>query len=372
MNPYRDTVTWLTFQSHLPDAPSSFWLLLGEVREALRQLKGTPLAAPDARRLERELAVQGIHARFSLDGLGLPLDQVRKHLTDRSTQAANHPELDAFLSQLNHGAAGPYRLTPDDIKRVHRSLHLEAREDERPGEWRLHPFGGRPWEGLPPELIGLFVEELCDWLKSAELAAPTPSTEEAYALIRLMFMELYLAWIRPFTSGHARTAGVLGARVLGGGAMAIPTVHLLAIAMHRNGREFQRQLQKAAEGKADPVPFMTFLLRALMDAVGEFQERVRDLQLRGQWRAQLLELFQEGNDAPTRRQRQVLLDLASVNEPVPQNRLDSLTPALAQLYAGVSDKTLRRDVDALVSAGVVKKEGGALRLELGNTLLFNG
>jgi len=372
MNPYKDTVTWLTYRSPTTEAAPAFWVLLGEVYQALDQLKGAPLAASEARRIERELTVQGIHARLALDDLGLPLEQVRKHLADRPAPAGSHPELDALLSQLNSAVAGPNTLTPDDFKQVHRSLQLEVRDDERPGEWRLHPVGGRPWEGLPPEVIGLFVEELCDWLQSAELAASDPSTGEAYALIRLMLMDLYLAWIRPFTSGNARTVGVLGVRILGGGAMAIPTIHLLAIAMHRNSREYQRQVQKAAEGKADPLPFMTFTLRALMDVVGEFQERVHDLQLRGQWRAQLLELFQEGNDAPTRRQRQVLLDLASVNEPVPQNRLDSLTPALAQLYAGVSEKTLRRDVDALVSAGVLKKESGALRLDLGNTLLFNG
>jgi hypothetical protein len=110
----------------------------------------------------------------------------------------------------------------------------------------------------------------------------------------------------------------------------------------------------------------------MIEVLQGLHDRVREAQLRGQWRAQLLELFQDGNDAPTRRQRQVLLDLASTDRPVPLNRIDRLSPTLAKLYADVSEKTLRRDVDALLEAGVIQREADGLRVDLSNLLAFKG
>ena len=66
----------------------------------------------------------------------------------------------------------------------------------------------------------------------------------------------------------------------------------------------------------------------------------------------------------------MLLDLASADAPVPLGLLDSLSPALAKLYAGVSEKTLRRDVDALLGAGVVHKDADGLSVDLSNVLAF--
>ena len=49
-----------------------------------------------------------------------------------------------------------------------------------------------------------------------------------------------------------------------------------------------------------------------------------------------------------------------------------LSPTLAKLYADVSEKTLRRDVDALLEAGVIQREADGLRVDLSNLLAFKG
>ncbi|MGV3636509.1 MAG: hypothetical protein ACO1NQ_02555 [Flavobacteriales bacterium] len=261
-------------------------------------------------------------------------------------------------------------LDAEALKWIHATLFAGGHDQERAGHWRIIPTGGRPWDGVPHEVVGLFAEELCDWLKSAELAAPAEDEAQAWAVIRMLLAELYLYWIRPFTTGYARVAGAFGAGVLRQAGMGPHAAHLLAIALHRNAAEFQRQVQHAAEGNADPMPFLAFAVRAMNDVLLEVHARVRDLQMRGQWRAQLLELFQDGNDEPTRRQRQVLLDLASADTPVPLNGISKLSPALAKVYAGVSEKTLRRDVDALLQAGVLHRDPEGLRVDLTNILAF--
>jgi Fic family protein len=377
MRAYQNTITWLTYRVEVRKAPPAFWLQLGQLIAGLKHLNGVPLATAEARAVERDLVVRGVGSRLALDGLILPFETIRSHLSGGAkpgARAADRAEVSGFLSSLvGPGSAADPRaedLSPEGLKWIHSTLFPGASDQERPGHWRIIPTGGRPWEGVPHEVVGLFTEELCDWLKSAELAAPAVDEEQAWAVIRMLLAELYLFWIRPFTTGHARVAGAFGARVLHKAGMGPNAAHLLAIALHRNGAEWQRQLQHAAEGNADPTPFLAFAVRAMNEVLREVHARVRDLQMRGQWRAQLLELFQDGNDEPTRRQRQVLLDLASADTPVPLNGLSILSPALAKLYAGVSEKTLRRDVDALLQAGVLQREPEGLRVDLTNILAF--
>lgn len=380
MRAYEETITWLTFQAKLRQASPTFWLLLGDLSAGLRHLNGIPLAAAEARSVERDLVVHGVHARLALDGLLVPSETVRQRIPARgkSTPAgAGRQEVEAYLGSLQpptppEAGAVPSSPGAEDLKRLHRSVMEASAEEERQGHWRVLPTGGRPWEGVPPEVAGLFAEELCDWLKSDELAAPAPDDTAAYAVIRMLLAELYLAWIRPFAAGHFRVSGAFGAAILRHAGMDATAVHLLSSAMHRHAGEFQRHVQHASEGPADPTPFVAFALRGMTEVLHETHARVRDLQMRGQWRAQLLELFQEGNDEPTRRQRQVLLDLATTDRPVPLNRLSSLSPILAKLYAGVSEKTLRRDVDALLGAGVLQRDADGLRVDLSNVLAFKG
>jgi len=380
MRAYEETITWLIFRAELRQAPPAFWLLLGDLSTGLWHLNGIPLAAAEARSVERDVVAQGVHARLALDGLLLPIETIRQRIPPRgkSTPAGTGPhEVEAYLGSLHPST--PFSETEgtpspgaEDLKRLHRSVLEGSSEEERPGQWRGVPTGGKPWEGVPPEVAGLFAEELGDWLKSDELAAPSPDETKAYAIIRMLLAELYLAWIRPFATGHFRVCGAFGAAVLRHAGMDATAVHLLSIAMHRHAREFQRHVQHASEGPADPIPFVAFALRGMTEVLHETHARVRDLQMRGQWRAQLLELFQEGNDEPTRRQRQVLLDLAATERPMPLNRLSSLSPTLAKLYAGVSEKTLRRDVDALLGAGVLQRDADGLRVDLSNILAFKG
>lgn len=371
MRAYNDTITWLRFRTELEQAPPSFWLLLGDLVAGMKHLSGIPLPVAEARSLERDLVASAMHARLALDGNVLPLEHIHRHLESRTktpVRVRSHAELEALVQMVSDRT--PIALEVDGLKHLHRSIMVGSDEDPRPGQWRLLATGGRPFEGVPPEVIGLFTEELCDWLGSAELAAPATEEKEAYAVIRMLLAELYLAWIRPFTSAHSRFATAVGVAILRNAEMPKWAAHLASIAFHRQAREFQRQVQEASEGVADPIPFMAFALRAMLGVLQEFHARVREKQLQGQWRAQLLELFQEGNDKPTRRQRQVLLDLATADSPIARNRLDSLSPTLAKLYAGVSGKTLRRDVDALLEAGVVQKGPDGLRVDLSNLLAF--
>lgn len=323
--------------------------------------------------MERELLAAGLHARLAQDGIVLPLVSIVQHLRTPPNSPLHEGErgdVELFTHGVHAASTPDSTLDGERLRTLHRIIAGEGQPEARAGEWRSLPTGAPPWEGVPPEVIGLFTEELCEWLASPVLS-PSPSTgTNAHALLRLLLAELYFAWIRPFGSAHFRMAAVAGITLLRSAGMGPTAAHLLAIGLQRHGREFHRQVRQASEGPADPLPFLEFSLQALGDVVREWHAHLRDLQTKGQWRAQLLELFREGGDEPTRRQRQVLLDLAGTAAPVPLGRLDSLSPSLAKLYAGVSEKTMRRDVDALITAGLVKRVAEGLHVDLSNLLAF--
>lgn len=378
MRSYEETITWLRYRIDLEGAPPSFWLILGGCAAEIRHLGSIPLSGAEARRSERNVLASGMHARLAMDGINLSTDQIEQHLSGKlrlpATQESAQLELDALLhaeQQIRHGTRGKSApLTPDRIQAIHRTLTERSTEQDLPGQWRSQPLGSKPSDGVPPEVIGLFMEELCDWLNSPELTSPSEEETVAYALIRLLLAELYLVWIRPFAVGHARVSGIVAQYLLAEAGVGSTAEHLVAMHFHRHGREFQRQVSQASEGQADPIPFITYALRGLAEGLRELHERVRIMQTSGQWRAQLLDLFSDATDGPTQRQRRLLLDLGEYMDPVPLTRLPKLSTALANLYAGVSEKTLRRDVDALVSAGVLRKSTEGFMVERGNLLAF--
>lgn len=373
MRSYNETITWIQFRTSSRNFPPLFWQLIGRIHAGLDLLNGIPLPVSEARAMERDLVVLGTQARFSLDGITVPAAAVIAEMKAKSgvSAASSNGEVSVYLRGLSEAASRTsVAFGPDALRAIHRTMTELTGEEDRPGQWRMVPTGGRPWEGVPEDVVGLFTEELCEWLKSDELAAPAKDEVVSYALLRVLLAELYLAWIRPFPTAHFRVASGAAVRLLADAGMGLNAVHFLSIALHRSSREFGRQVQQASEGSADPVPFLLFALRGMADVLQEFHNRIREHQKRGQWRAQLLELFQEGNDDPTRRQRQILLDMADSPEPVPLNRLSSLSTTLARLYAGVSEKTMRRDVEALLQAGVLQRRPEGLHVDLSNILAF--
>lgn len=379
MHPYNDTITWLKFRLDLQKAPPSFWIDLGDCAAALRHLTGVPLPIADARTMERSLLVTSMQARLAMDGIPLAEYEVAGHLGMSSNQGAGPApgsrEVEALWGtwQGIRKETGKMEtsLSPGDLQVLHSRLVSRTPEEDRPGAWRKQPKGIHYHDGVPPELIGLFMEELCDWLNAPELHAPVLGEALPYTILRMLIAELYLTWIQPFPTAHARLAGSMAQMLLAQAGAGPVAGHLASIHFHRNSQEHQRQVALAAEGNADPIPFLTFGLHGIADGLRDLHARVRALQLNSQWRAQLLDLFSGAEDGPTRRQRRILLDLGEVDAPVPMNALPDLSTSLAKLYAGVSEKTLRRDVDVLTSIGVLRKTQEGLRVERGNLLAFN-
>lgn len=379
MGPFEETITWIRFKTELRQAPPSFWLLLGECVAIVQHLRGAPLPPTESRSLNQELLAYGLLARVALDGSTLRAEQLLLHLDGQYKIPASHVHEIADVDRLSDSisalqlefSTSTSNLTIDKILNYQRQLNTSV--GGRPGSvWRSGPMppGGLP--GVPFEMIPLFMEELCDWLAGPDLAAPAPEEAQHYALLRSLIAELYLAWIQPFdTAGH-RLAGLVGQHLLALGGLSGSWTHLPAVYYHRTRPEFLRQIGHAAQGMGDPIPFLAYSLRGLLDGLKELLGAIRNAQVHGQWCAHVEELFDASKGPQFIRQRSLLLGIGEEPEPIAMNLIAELNPELARLYAGVSTKTLHRDVDALVESGALQRTAEGVRARREIVMGFRG
>jgi len=318
--------------------------------------------------LDQELTAYGLLARAALDGSTLRAEQLLLYVEGRfkvpSTHAQEMAEVDHFRDaltslQLEFSTSVP-SLSPERILGYHAALS-GTRNRPSMQTWRNGPTPLGALPGVPFEMIPLFMVELCDWLASPELAPPAPEEAPHYALLRSLIAELYLAWIQPFDTAGYRVAGLVGQHLLAQGGLTGAWTHLTAVHCHRARPEFLRQIGHAAQGMGDPIPFLAYSLRGLLDGLKELVGAIRNAQTHGQWRAHVEDLLAAEKGPAAERYRALLLGLYEEQEPTALSSIPQLDPELARLYAGVSSKTLKRDVDALEDLGALQRTADGVR-----------
>lgn len=379
MGPFDETITWIRFKTDLRQAPPSFWLLLGECVAMAHHLRGAPLPPVESRSLDNELLAYGLLARVVLDGSTLRAEQVLLHLDGRLRAPASQSQDVVDLDNLFHASQrlqvgisnGTGTLSPERILELHGTLTQV--EGKKPRSiWRDGPMPPGGLSGVPSEMIPLFMVELCDWLNGPELQPPTPEETPHYAILRSLISELYLSWIQPVKVAGYRLAGLIGQQLLSAGGLSGSWTSLTAVHYHRTRPEFLRQISHAAQGVGDPIPFLAYSLKGLLDGLRELSSAIRNAQTHGQWRAHVEDLFEDVNGPQRIRQRTLLLGLSEEKDPVPVGNIALLNPELARLYAGVSTKTLQRDLEALEDLGAVQRNPEGIRARREVVLGFKG
>src|SRR5262249_34995205 len=139
-----------------------------------------------------------------------------------------------------------------------------------------------------------------------------------------------------------------------------PAAHLLSDFYNRTRDAYYREL---AATSRPPYPVERFIFYAIQGFVDELRAQlgvVRDEQLRVTWENFVHEHFRDGDTPAKRRQKHIVLDLTGRDTPVPSSKLPELLPRVALCYAGKGAKTITRDVNELVRAGLVRRVRGGL------------
>ena len=386
---YRRTHPWISFRHHLERADPLHWSLLGEAAARCDQVAQAVLPPAGARELYRLYLVKGARATTAIEGNTLSEEQIAAQLEGRlelpPSQEYLKQEVDNVLKAVNDifgqilGGQPPV-LTPDWIAGANRRLlagleeHLE--EGVVPGEIPTHSVGVLRYRGAPRKDCAFLLDRLCGWLEGDDWPVRPDRHEDriASAILRAVFVHLYVAWIHPFGDGNGRTARLAEFMILAREGVPSPCTHLLSNHYNLTRAEYYRQLDRSSRansGRGDPLGFLLYSLQGFVDGLREQGRFISGIQLTLAWEHFVYGQFERIPSSPAmRRRREVTLALARVGEPVRKQAIPDLSPDLARFYAEKTSKTLARDMNWLMKRDFLEKGEDGYRAKVESMRAF--
>ena len=163
-----------------------------------------------------------------------------------------------------------------------------------------------------------------------------------------------IAWIHPFRDGNGRKARLIEFFLLVQSGIPLPACHLLSNHYNKTRTRYYAELDRSSKAADGDISFISYAVSGFVDGLREQLEYIRDQQWLITWKNYVHEKFR---DKPTRahtRQRLLVLDLPLT--PTARKGLTHVSPRVAEQYAGKGDKTLSRDINALMAMDLLVKE----------------
>lgn len=360
---------WLTFELDTGPASPRLWMWLAEAASKIEHVAGAPLPPTLADQLHTLYLAKGALATTAIEGNTLSEAQalaiVRDTLSLPPSQAYLEREIqnvvavcNGILARLLSGE--PAELTVDDVRAYNRQVldGLPLDPSVRPGHLRQHEVRVGAYLAPPPDALPDLVRRYVRFLDGLR---PPPGFENrplAISLLRAVVGHLYLAWIHPFGDGNGRTSRLVEYHTLLAAGVPSNAAHLLSNHYNKTRTEYYRQLDAASRSGGRVLPFVEYALEGLVDGLREQIGVIREMQVGVLWRNYVHDQFPDVDTVATRRQRRLVLDLSDQSEPVPYAKLRYVSPRMAEAYAGKTDRTLRRDVNALRAMGLIRPTKG--------------
>jgi cell filamentation protein, protein adenylyltransferase len=368
---YLRTHAHITFRIDLSHPNPVLWTLLGEAKSKSEHVARSLLRPETSRELLQVFLTKGALSTTAIEGNTLSEEEARRVIEHNLKLPPSKQylaiEVQNVIAAYNVVKAelmdNPRRpLTARDILEYNRLIldgleeHLE--DHVIPGQFRDYSVtvGGGVYRAAPPRDLEFLVDRLCDWLNSDEFDPPAGQRELAapYAIIKAIIAHLYLAWIHPFGDGNGRTARLLELWVLLQAGFPAPVTQLLSNHYNATRTDYYRQLNRASQ-TGEVAPFLVYAARGFVDNLREQLDSIWRQQFADRWEQYVYEVFGEGKTVSAHRRLRLVLDLSKEPGPVPRAQLRRLTPELAEMYAGKTDKTLTRDLNELRRLDLIRK-----------------
>ncbi len=368
---YESTHPWINFRAtDINRVPPSDWMLLGEAKSKCEHLAGAPLKPAIARELYSVTLVKGALATTAIEGNTLTENQAKGILdgTYAAPPSRQYQEqevrnvleaLQGLSDQIVRGER--IKLTTQLIKEFNQQIlkGLPLDDHVEPGVIRNDSVGVGNYRGAPPEDCEYLLDRLVGWLSGSTFENDDPELRFAVIVAKAVYAHLYLAWIHPFGDGSGRTARLAEFAILADcGVVPMPAAHLLSNHYNLTRDQYYRELARASTSGGDTLPFLVYAITGFVDGIREAIDMVRHQQVQATWVNFVYEQFsREAKTKATDRQRSLVLAMP-MHGTVIRSDLAGLTPKLAQLYASAGPRTLSRDLNHLISMGLLRRRGG--------------
>ena len=365
MRTFEKTHPRIHFSVDVDQAGPKLWLLLGEAASKCDHIAGVPLQPRVAKELHQLYLAKGAQATTAIEGNTLSekevLQRIRGELPLPPSKEYLGREVDNIVKACNlileRLRAGDDALTPERIREFNALVleNLSLEQGAAAGKIRGHSVVvGNVYRGAPAEDCEFLLQRLCDWLGGSDFMAPA-EMEKVYAIIKAVIAHLYIAWIHPFADGNGRTARLIEFQILLSAGVPTPAAHLLSNHYNQTRAEYYRRLDAASKSGGDVIPFLEYAVQGFVDGLGEALSKIRSQQWTVAWENYVHQEFHEKTGATARRRRNLVLDLSLADKPVQAASMRNLSPRLARDYAGKTQKTIQRDLNALVQMDLVAR-----------------
>ncbi len=353
---------WITFSVDLTRMAASFWMQLGEARSKCDHLTRVPLPKHYADRLHQISLAKGAHATTAIEGNTLSEENVQAIVEHRPVTGAPPQYLvrevenvvaayNEVLAELRAGRRP--LLSPELIAQFNRQVldGLDLDDHVIPGEIRTASVVVGSYRAPDASECADLLERTCTWLNSAAFSGDGVMRIPT-AIIRAALAHLYLAWIHPFGDGNGRTARLCEYLVLVTSGVPTSAAHLISNHCNTTRDEYYRQLQHASASGGDVTEFLAYCVDGFVAGLSEQLLFVYDRQFRLTWQEYVSEQV-TGRDPDIRERRALIANALLGRVSVHRNEIPNLTPELARAYAVCGPRTLARDVNELVTIGVL-------------------
>ena len=364
---------WINFGFNLNNLNFNSWIQLGECFSKCEHIAKIPLRPEISKIMHYTYLAKGVLATTAIEGNTLTEDEVRmlldKKLTVLPSREYLKQEVDNIITLCNEikdsiRQSKSFSITVEEICRYNKvvlnNVLREGQEYVIPGEFRKYPVVVGSYKAVDHEDIPELMQKLCDWLNSKEFEIVKNKPPIINGIIKAIIAHLYIAWIHPFGDGNGRTARILEFAILSCSGVPSPAAQLLSNHYNLTRNEYYLQLD-AASKKNNVFNFLSYAIQGLRDGLVEQLGYIFIQVLQISWENFIYETFREykHSQVTTKRRRALVLEL-SRHEPVPLDKLTSMSPNISEYYKDRSQMTLVRDINALMNELklIVKEEKG--------------
>jgi len=369
---YHKTHPWMNFQLDLRRVDYTLWIQLGEVQAKCEQVAGIPLLPDIEEHLLEVFLAKGASATTAIEGNTLSEEEALKLIRG---ELELPPSKEYLGQEIRNIAIACGKIAEGVLSGNLRKLSVQwieelnalvqralpPKRDVFPGVIRRHDVGVGRYRGAPPQDCEYLLRELCRWLNS-ESFLPDENRRITFGILKAIMAHLYVAWIHPFGDGNGRTARLVEFQLLLSCGVPAVAAHLLSIHYNMTRAEYYRQLDMSGRSRGDTFPFIKYALQGLIEGLNEQILTIEKHQLKVLWKSYVHETFRNKVSVTDIRRRQLVVDLTEASEPVPIMHLRYISPRIAEAYAGKTDRTIRRDVNALERMGLIRRGEGGVEL----------
>jgi len=347
--------------------------LLGQCYAYINSMLNIPIRPDYHRQLLTVSLNKGALATTAIEGNTLTeeeLAQIQSGKDVSPSRRYQQQEVQNILKAFNNildelvREKSPAIISPELIRRFNKMAGENIGEafGGDPGRFRSQNVIVGAYRPPSSEKVEEFVKRLCDWLMRDFHYTHEQNFDEA--VVEAIVAHVYIAWIHPFMDGNGRTARLLEFYLLMRAGVPSIASHILSNHYNDTRTVYYQQLQHASE-TGELKAFIQYALQGFRDGLEKTIELIHKGQTELTWNNYVHDVTEKMHDV--RKHQKTARRLRQLSYYIPADRFYSLdeimilNTRISEEYRGLSQTTLRRDLELLVEKELLKTEKNRYR-----------